>query len=368
MLKSIMKYSLLILTICLFLSGTEQVRAQIRLENICSIYGHEEVRLIGMGIVVGLDGTGDGGKSGPTIRALAAAMKAMHTPVLDAKELGNAKNVAIVTVHATIPKTGLHKGQRLDCYISSYLSAKSLRGGRLLITPLQSDDLNNETVIGTAEGAIVIEDSTQLTNGRIPKGVIIKDSYFRNEDYLKRIIDDSGREPKIRLLLDGPHSSFISARAITERINEAFEFESFGQQHARAVSPSIIDVRIPKTWQETPIDFIAEVLDLKINSPHSMSKVQVNSKTGVVIVSGDVELSPVLINHPNLQISIGTGNTVINGATFKPLSDGQSTRTTSRLDQLVKALNELGVPRDAMIEVLRELARSGKLHAIYEEI
>ncbi len=363
-----MKYLIFTLAFCLFLNHSEQARAQIRLENICSIYGHEEVRLIGMGLVVGLDGTGDGGKAGPTIRALSAAMKAMHTPVLDAKELTNAKNVAIVTVHATIPKTGLHKGQRLDCFISSYLSAKSLRGGRLLVTPLQSDDLKNEIVIGTAEGAVVIEDAVQATGGRIPNGVIIKNSYFRNEDYLQRIVDTSGKEPVIRLLLDGPHSSFISVRTITELINEAFEFESFGEQHAKAVSPSIIDVQIPKTWQETPIDFIAEVLDLKINSPHSMSKVQVNSKTGVVIVSGDVELSPVLINHPNLQISIGAGNTIVNGAAFKSLSDGQSTRTTARLDQLVKALNELGVPRDAMIEVLRELARSGKLHAIYEEI
>ncbi len=363
-----MKSLLFMLTICSFSVFSQQINAQIRLESICTVHGHEEVRLIGMGIVVGLDGTGDGGKAGPTIRALAAAMKAMHTPVLDAKELTNAKNVAIVTVHATIPKTGSHKGQRIDCFVSSYLSAKSLRGGRLLVTPLQSDDLKNEIVIGTAEGAIVIEDAIQATTGRIPMGVIVKDSYFRNKDYLQRIVDTSEEKPKIRLLLDGPHSSFISARTITERINEAFEFESFGEQHAKAVSPSIIDVQIPKTWQETPIDFIAEVLDLKINSPHSMSKVQVNSKTGVVIVSGDVELSPVLINHPNLQISIGTGNAVINGATFKSLSDGQSTRTTSRLDQLVKALNELGVPRDAMIEVLRELSRSGKLHAIYEEI
>jgi len=346
----------------------EPVRAQVRLESLCTVYGNEEVRLVGMGIVVGLNGTGDGGKAGPTIRALAAAMKAMHAQVLDPKELGSAQNVAIVTVHATIPKSGLHKGQKLACYISSYLSAKSLRGGRLLITPLQIGDLTNEMVIGTAEGAIVIEDELQLTTGRIPKGVLIKDSYFRNQDYLDRIVDHSEKEPKIRLLLDEAHSSFISARSITERINEEYEFESYGLQHARARSPSIIDVQIPKTMQETPIDFIAEVLDLKVTSPHSKSRVQVNPRTGVVIVSGDVELSPVLINHPNLQISIGnTGNPVVNGAAFKSLVEGQTSRTTSRLDQLVKALNELGVLRDAMIEVLRELARSGKLHAIYEE-
>jgi len=262
----------------------------------------------------------------------------------------------------------LHQGQRLDCYVSSYLGAKSLRGGRLLIAPLQSADLRNDLLIGTASGSLVIEEPGVPTKARIPGGVVLEADLFRKAEYLSRIIDTSQGEPKIRLLLNESHASFISARIITEQINEAFEFESFDQQHASPVSPSIIDVKIPKTWRSTPVEFIAEVLDLKINTPHSMSRVQVNTKTGVVIVSGDVELSPVLINHPNLQINIGNNDTFFETARFRPLSDQQSTRTSTRLDQLVQALNELGVPREAMIEVLRELSRSGKLHAIYEEI
>lgn len=361
------KLVLLAITFSWFLSVCEQANAQVRLESICKVEGNEEVRLVGMGLVVGLNGTGDGGGAGPTINALAAAMKAMRSPI-DSKELGNAKNVAIVMVHATIPRTGLHKGQRLDCFVSSHLNAKSLQGGRLFVTPLQSDDLNNELVIGIAEGAVVLEDALTPTSGRIPRGVLIKDSYFNNKEYLQRIVDTSEKDSVIRLLLDGPHSSYISARAIAERINEEYEFESYGEQHAKAESPSRIAVRIPEILQDSPIDFIAELMDLKINSPHSISRVLVNSKTGVVIISGDVELSPVLINHPNLQVNIVGGNTIINGATFKSLVDGQTTRTTSRLDELVKALNELGVPREAMIEVLRELHNSGKLHADYKEL
>jgi len=357
-----------ILTGSLLLTIAEQTHAQVRLESICTVHGHKETRLTGMGLVVGLNGTGDGGEAGPTIRALAAAMRAMHAPVLDPRELRDANNVAIVLIDATIPKTGLHQGQRLDCYVSSYLGAKSLRGGRLLVTPLQSADMRSEALVGTCSGALVIEDTAAPTKARIPSGVILETDLFRRSEYLSRIVDTSSGEPKIRLLLNESHSSFITARMITELINDAFEFESFDQQHASPVSPSIIDVTIPKTWQSTPVEFIAEVMDLKINSPHSLSRVQVNSKTGVVIVSGDVELSPVLINHPNLQINIGPNPVIFDGAQFRSLSDEQSVRTTSRLDQLVKALNELGVPRDAMIEVLRELSRSGKLHAIYEEI
>lgn len=342
--------------------------AQVRLESICTVHGHKEIRLTGMGLVVGLNGTGDGGKAAPTIRALAAAIRAMHAPVLDPRELHNANNVAIVLIDAVIPKTGLHQGQRLDCHVSSYLGAKSLRGGRLLVAPLQSADLRNDLLIGTCSGSLVVEDPTVPTKARIPNGVILETDLFRQSEYLSRIVDVSSGEPKIRLLLNESHASFISARMIAEQINEAFAFETFNAQHAAPVSPSIIDVKIPKTWQGAPVEFVAEVLDLKINSPHSLSRVQVNTKTGVVIVSGDVELSPVLINHPNLQINIGANNPFFDAARFHSLSDGESQRTTSRLDQLVQALNELGVPREAMIEVLRELARSGKLHAIYEEI
>lgn len=354
------------LVILLMFSTT--LSAQVRLESICTLHGHKEVRLTGMGLVIGLDGTGDGGDAGPTIRALATAMKNMNAPVLDPRELRDADNVAIVMIDATIPKTGLNRGQRLDCYVSSYLGAKSLRGGRLLISPLQMADIRDERLVGTASGALVIEDASIQTKARIPGGIVLEADLFQSSQYLSQIVDQSSGDPKIRLLLDESHSSFISARMITEVVNEAFAFESFDKQHAKAVSPSIIDVTIPKTWRETPIEFIAEIMDLKVTSPHSMSRVQVNTSTGVVILSGDVELSPVLINHPNLQITIGGSTNFIDGAQFRPLTDEQSARTNSRLDQLVQALNQLGVPREAMIEVLRELSRSGKLHAIYEEI
>ena len=80
--------------------------AKIKLENICTVHGQEEIDLIGIGLVVGLDGTGDGGSAAPTIRALAAAMKVLNAPVLDPRELKDAKNVAIVNIEAVIPKGG----------------------------------------------------------------------------------------------------------------------------------------------------------------------------------------------------------------------------------------------------------------------
>lgn len=350
--------------------GSDLAEAQVKLESICTLHGEKETRVTGMGIVVGLNGTGDGGDAGPTVRALAAAMKTLHAPVVDSAELANADNVAIVLIDATIPKEGLQKGQRLDCYVSSYLGAKSLRGGRLLVAALQSADTRSELLIGTASGSVIIEDALIPTKGRIPNGVIIESDLYQSETYISRLIRTVNNQPSIQLLLKPSHAGYISTTSVAQKINEDFGFESYDQQIAQALSPGVIRVAIPKTWQDAPVEFIAGVLSVKVNSPHTQSKVIVNTKTGVVIVSGDVEISPVLINHPNLQVAIGDPGALGGGvltSQFVPLNDQQTGQVTGRLDELVQALNQLGVPRDAMIEVLRELAHSGKLHAIYEE-
>ncbi|MBL4886439.1 MAG: flagellar basal body P-ring protein FlgI [Planctomycetaceae bacterium] len=355
-----------IITSCL-LCGARSVEAQVKLESICTLDGHEKVRLIGMGLVVGLNGTGDAG-AGPTIRALAAAMEGMETSVPDIKELKNASNVAIVMVHATIPAMGVNKGQRIDCFISSYLSAKSLKDGRLFVTPLRSEDKSNKNLIGIAEGPVLIEGGSSPTSGRISGGVVIKDEYYLNENYLNRIVHISNGKPVIRLLLDPSHQSFIAARDIAERINELNNFETFGEETASPISASMIEVLIPEIEQNNPILYIAEIMSQEIASPHTISTVRVNSKTGIVIASGDITISPALINLPNLQVDIVGENPSINGAAFKPLGSEQSTRATAKLNDLVDALNKLGVPREEMINVLRQLHNSGKLHAKFIEV
>ena len=158
----------------------QQARARVRLKDICSIYGQREVKLTGIGLVTGLNGTGDGGKNLPAIRALATAMKLMNAPVLDFKELKDADNFAIVFIEATVPKHGARRGQKIDCYVTSFMGAKSLRGGRLLLAPLETAEVKDDKARGLASGAIVIEDANNELVGRIPAGVTLIDDFVRD--------------------------------------------------------------------------------------------------------------------------------------------------------------------------------------------
>ncbi len=322
-----------------------------------------------MGIVVGLDGTGDGGKAIPTIRALGAVMQAMGAPVLDLRELANAENVAIVLIDATIPQGGLRKGQKLDCYVSSYLGSQSLRGGRLLISAIQTANMNDDRLIGTAAGAVVIEDAGTPTNGRIPNGVIIETDLTQNEQFLNNIVRVDNGVSYFTLLLDEAHSSFLSASAVAEAINDnlSFQLEDRLQQIARARTPGVIDIMIPPQYFNEPIEFISEVLRVWIDTPHTQAKVVVNNRTKTVIVTAEVEISPTLIAHPNLDIAIGGMGNPIVPSSFELIDDPMSTQQTARLDQLIRALKQLRVPPEGIIEVLRELSKTGKLHAVYEE-
>ncbi|MCA9014857.1 MAG: flagellar basal body P-ring protein FlgI, partial [Planctomycetaceae bacterium] len=150
--RSLKSVAFLILTlVCLHSSATE-LWARTRIENICTVYGMKEIKLAGMGLVVGLDGTGDGAKNLPTIRSLAAALKHLNNPVVDLKDLVSANNVALVMIEATIPASGIRKGQKLDCFVSSMLGAKSLRGGRLLVAPASTTEIGNEVLAGLCSG------------------------------------------------------------------------------------------------------------------------------------------------------------------------------------------------------------------------
>src|SRR5262245_65865913 len=119
-------------------AGGVPAGARAGLENICTIAGQQEQKLIGLGLVVGLKGTGDGGKYAPMINALGSALAQLNNPASGPADLKDASNVALVLVEATVPANGIRRGQRIDCYVNSIGAAKNLRGGRLMIAPLGS--------------------------------------------------------------------------------------------------------------------------------------------------------------------------------------------------------------------------------------
>ncbi len=340
----------------------EPAQARVRLENICTIYGQREVKLTGVGLVVGLNGTGDGGRNLPAMRALAATLKLMNSPVMAIDELRDANNVAIVMIEATIPKTGLRRGQKIDCYVSSMMGCKSLRGGRLLAAPLESVDISNDVVFGLASGPVYIEDATVPTSAKIPSGVDLQ------RNVISEFIDKD-RGHLVTLLLDEAHSSFHAAREVARVVNDEFSFEARNKKIAKATGPGVIEVYVPEQYYDSPVEFVAHVLEVGIDNPHTEARVVVNSKLGTVIVTGEVEISPVIISQKNLTVEVGAGDFGggdINSP-FVPLVDNQNGQATQQLKSLVEALNELRVPAEDKINIIRELHRTGKLHAQFDD-
>ncbi|MFO1019133.1 MAG: flagellar basal body P-ring protein FlgI [Planctomycetales bacterium] len=351
---------------CLSLLSVVPVEARVRLENLCVIQGQKEHKLVGLGLVVGLAGTGDGAGFVPTIRALGAALKLLNNPVDNAVMLKDSKNVALVTIEASIPAMGIRKGQKIDCTVHSIGGAKSLRGGRLMASPLQSSYLLNEDALGLAGGSIIIEDPTTPTSGKITNGVIIEENF---EDFAALMIENCG----FNLLLDKDHASFHTASEIAAAINRDLQ-KDLGSDNrtdsiARAVSPGAIRVEIPKQYLDDPVTFIALVLDVGVDNPHTEARVVTNSKTGTIVVTGEVQISPIVISHKNLSVTVGddgaapAGGDDDNGKRFVPLIEG-TRELSGNLKELETALNQLQVPKSDIIDIIREMKNSGKLHAV----
>ncbi|HID21431.1 MAG TPA: flagellar basal body P-ring protein FlgI, partial [Planctomycetaceae bacterium] len=121
-----------------------------------------------------------------------------------------------------------------------------------------------------------------------------------------------------------------------------------------------------KQYRDSPVDFVAQVLDVGIENPHTQARVVVNSRSQVVIVTGEVEISPVVISHKNLTIEVGPQAAATPGG-FVVLNQDDGRQPSQQLKQLVNALNQLRVPTSDIISIIRELHRSGKLHAVYDE-
>jgi flagellar P-ring protein precursor FlgI len=343
----------IVLAACL----TTPADARVRLENLCTVQGQQEVRLTGLGMVVGLQGTGDGPKSAATVRALRAAMTRMNSPVLEG-EIKNVENVAIVLIEATIPRTGLRRGQKIDCFVSAIGGSKSLRGGRLLSSPLTSVAVGNDQLIALAGGAISIEDIARAGTGRIIQGCDLQ------QDTASLFLKQQ-QGPTVTLLIDPNHASFWTASEVARVINQEYSFEVGGKQVARPVNPGVVEVAIPPQYREAPVDFIAQVLDTSIDIPTTQARVVINSKTGTIVVTGEVELSPVMISHKSFSIEVGPDE-LLGGEVPGPfigLDEGQSRQSPQQLKELLDALNQLRVPAADIMAIIRELHATGKLHA-----
>lgn len=328
--------------------------AAITLKNICHVKGQEENTLQGMGLVVGLKGTGDSAGSLPSVRALAQAIQLLGTPVgkrgqLDLKD--DIKNVALVLVTATVPAAGARQGDKLDCTVSSIGGAKSLAGGQLFITALQGPRVDNDRVYAFAQGEIHLDDPKLPTSGKVFNGCRMEADFFN--PFIK--------DGKITLVLERNHADFEVAQSVAEAINDDPGLHGPTGGRARALNQENIEVLIPPEYRDNPVSFVAQVLSLRMLESQPVSRVVINERAGSIVISGDIEIGAVVITHKNMVIDTGNGQTTGGPAGhFVPVDT--SANPPAKLKALVETLNTLKVPTEDVIEIIKGLDRNGKLH------
>lgn len=325
-----------------------------RIKDLAAIKGVRSNQLTGFGLVVGLNGTGDGNILF-TRQSLANMFKRMNIH-FDKNQI-SVKNVAAVMATASIPPFA-RIGDRIDITVSSLGDAKSLKGGTLLMMPLKGVDGN---VYAIAQGAISLA---------IPAGANSRDSHLLTA----RIINGATVEREIPLNLDGKkklvlslfRQDFTTARRVADTINAAL-----GEGTAKTIDASAIGLHVPERMQASRVaEFIADIERLAV-IPDTIAKVVINEKTGTVVIGSDVTISSVAVAHGDLSVMINDpgGNNQDPGA--NNANDQASLMElpgTSTIGELVNGLNSLGVkPRD-LISILESIKAAGALQAKLEII
>ena len=342
----------LLIAICLCCLTASDALA-VKVGDITRIGGQRRNFLTGLGLVVGLNGSGDGDKP-ETIAPLRELLANLGNPIT-AAELGGLDNVALVTVEAVIPNNGVREGDEIDVHVQSAGGASSLKGGRLFVAPLRGP-VKNSPIVALAQGAVELEDPTTPTTGVIKKGAVME------VDMSYRFIENG----RFWLVLDDPSASWTNANNIAKTINEAEGMD--GEMLATAVDPKNVLVNIPAIEQARPDGFMARVQRLNVYMLPSEARVQINERTGTLIVTGDVEISPVVISHKGLTISTidpkprpTPRNPVIN--TKEVVALDTTNAGGAKLQDLVGALEQLKVPAEDRITIVKELHKTGKLRA-----
>lgn len=360
---------LLIFLVTSYASLVTVVQAE-RIKDIANFEGVRENKLIGYGLIVGLDGTGDKGQ------AAAQGIINMLTRMgvtLSSTDL-TTKSIASVVITGTLPPFA-KPGMKLDALVSTIGDAKSIQGGTLLLTPLKGPD---GKVYGLAQGPVSIggfavegegasSQKNHPTAGKIPGGIIIE----------KEPIFTLGNGNDIRLFLR--KADFATANNISRMINI-----SLNGKYASPVDSSSVVMKIPDEYKNNIVSFITEIEKLNVKMD-MVAKVIINERTGTVIIGNKVKISPVAIAHGSLAIEIKESPEVSQPLPFSP--EGAQTTVVPRtnisvteqkaslvevsgvtLGEVIKALNTLGVtPRD-LISILQALKASGALKAELEII
>jgi flagellar P-ring protein precursor FlgI len=335
----------------------------LRLRHICRLKGQESNTLQGLGLVVGLRGTGDS-DSANTSRALARMMQLMGGQIgvdaqgrLDPSELADAKNVATVIVSAEVPPVGAQQGDKLDLVVNA-ISAKSLEGGYLVLTPLLGPQANNPTVYAMASGPLKISANGPATTATIERG-------GKMERTVQAPFEKDG---KITLVIDRDFADFDTSQRVVETVRADPQImmenrQSPGnpaaqKQYARAIDQLHVEVLIPDTYRADPISFISSLLDAPIALESKSNRVVINESAGIVLIGENVEIAPVLVASKNIRIEAGGGPPGL-----LPLDPTAPAQTGNpKLKALADSLNALGMSAEDLIDIIKELKAKGDLY------
>ena len=356
------------LLLVLLLAGSGAARAE-RIKDIASINGVRSNQLVGYGLVVGLDGTGDKTTQVQfTVQSLKSMLAKLGVTV-PANVNPQLKNVAAVIVHADLPPFA-KPGQTIDVTVSSLGNAESLRGGSLLMTPLKGADgqtyaLAQGNLIVSGFGAEGADGSSVTVNvpsaGRIPNGGTVE----------RGVASPFGQDPRLVMNLNGP--DFTTAQRVANSINQ-----TLGPGSARALDATSIEVRAPQDPAEK-VAFASMVENLQVDPAAAPARVIINSRTGTVVIGSEVRVEPAAVAHGNLTVTVSEsinvsqpgalarGQTVVTPESDVSVQEDASKMflldTGVSLNDLVAAVNRVGAAPGDLVAILEALQRVGALRA-----
>lgn len=337
-----------------------------RIKDITSIAGVRSNQLIGYGLVVGLDGTGD--KAPFTTQTFKNMMAEFGITIPNGVD-PKLKNVAAVTITAEMPPF-TKPGQRIDITVSSIGNAKSLRGGSLLFAPLKGAD---GQVYALAQGNLVVggfgvegKDGSKITVnvpsvGRIPNGATVE----------RAIPNAFGHGDSLVLNLD--QANFTTARNIIDTLNDLL-----GPGTAEALDGTSIRVSAPRDLSQR-VSFLSVIENMEIKMGDARARVIINSRTGTIVMGQHVRIEPVAVTHGSLTVTVqenlevvqpnalGDGETAV-----VPKTDITAEIANNRmfkfgpgvtLDEIIKAVNEVGAAPGDLMAILEALKQAGALKA-----
>lgn len=360
------RMALLALLVWMCLAGAAHAE---RIKDIASVAGVRSNQLVGYGLVVGLDGTGDQTSQTPFTVQSIKSMLAQFGVVIPANVNPQLKNVAAVTVHAELPPFA-KPGQTIDVTASSMGNATSLRGGTLIMTPLKGID---GQVYAIAQGNMVVggfgaagSDGSKLSInipsvGRIPNGATVE----------RAVPTALGTDRYLTLNLHV--SDFTTAARVAEQINT-----KLGAGSANPLDGGSIQVAAPQDMSQR-VAFVSVLENLEVTPGAAPARVIVNSRTGTVVIGSNVRVEPAAVSHGSLTVAIverpvisqpaplSSGETVVTGVSGIEVKSENNRMFVfspgASLDDLVKAVNGVGAAPGDLVAILEALREAGALKA-----